>query len=162
MLTLHDLPQFRWVAALIARLPSRTPDRHLQPVDIRKPSSESRRGKWALRGQAVRNLIHMGHCAPTVMQTLLHISDNRQEWLVRLSAGMPGGIGNTGHECGAMTSPLVLLGLRHGLQDVDRGLPMIFDQGHAHCQQFIASHRTLLCKEIRQKDRFPRHCVRPV
>ncbi len=57
---------------------------------------------------ALSNLIHMGHCAPTVMQTLLDISSTRKEWLVRLSAGMPGGIGNTGHECGAVTSPLVV------------------------------------------------------
>jgi len=128
----------------------------------RLPSESHPRGKWALRRRAARNLIHMGHCAPTVMQTLLDVSNTRQEWLVKLSAGMPGGIGNTGHECGAMTSPLVLLGLRHGLRDMDRGLPVIFDQGHAHCRQFLACHKTLLCKEIRQKDRFPRHCIPPV
>jgi hypothetical protein len=110
----------------------------------------------------VANLIHMGHCAPTVMQTLLDVSNARGEWLVKLSAGMPGGIGNTGYECGAMTSPLVILGLRHGLRNMDRGLPVIFDQGHAYCQQFLACHKTLLCRQIRQKDRFPRHCIRPV
>jgi hypothetical protein len=104
----------------------------------------------------------MGHCAPTVMQTLLDVSSTRKVWLVKLSAGMPGGIGNTGFECGAVTSPLVLLGLHHGLRDMDRGLPVLVDQGHAHCQQFLACHRTLLCKQIRQKDRFPRHCIRPV
>ena len=32
---------------------------------------------------------------------------------------MPGGIGNTGHECGAVTSPLAVMGLQHGLRDVD-------------------------------------------
>ncbi len=132
------------------------------PADSRKPSSVSHRGKWALRRQALNNLIHMGHCAPTVMQTLLDVSGSRKEWLVKLSAGMPGGIGNTGHECGAVTSPLVLLGLCHGLRDMDRGLPVIFDQGHARCRQFSACYKTLLCKEIRQKDRFPRHCIRPV
>lgn len=124
--------------------------------------AEQRTGKWALRKQAVLNLVHMGHCAPTVMQTLLDVSNAQKEWLVKLSAGMPGGIGNTGHECGAITSPLVLLGLRHGLRELDRGLPMVFDQGHAHCQRFLACHQTLLCKQIRGKDRFPRHCIRPV
>ena len=104
----------------------------------------------------------MGHCAPTVMQTLLDVSSTEKEWLVRLSAGMPGGIGNTGHECGAVTSPLVLLGLRHGLREVDRGLPVVFDQGQALCRSFLACHRTLQCREIRGKDRFPRHCIGPV
>ena len=54
----------------------------------------------------------MGHCAPAVMQTVLDITHAEQEWLVKLMAGMPGGIGNTGFECGAITSPLVILGLR--------------------------------------------------
>ena len=164
MHTLDDFPQFRWLASLIGRLPSRTREWHAVAVDASRLPSESRpRGtKWALRKQAVANLLRMGHCAPTVMQTLLDVSNARDEWLVRLSAGMPGGIGNTGFECGAMTSPLVLLGLHHGLRDMDRGLPVLVEQGHAHCQQFLACHGSLLCKQIRQKDRFPRHCIRPV
>jgi hypothetical protein len=75
---------------------------------------------------------------------------------------MPGGIGNTGFECGAMTSPLALLGLRYGLRETDRGLPVIFEKGHALCRDFLECHKTLRCKEIRGKDRFPRHCIRPV
>jgi C_GCAxxG_C_C family probable redox protein len=104
----------------------------------------------------------MGHCAPTVMQTILDVSSTEKEWLVKLSAGMPGGIGNTGFECGAVTSPLVLLGIRCCLRDVDRGLPAIFDKGHALCNQFVSYHNTLQCREIRRKDRFPRHCILPV
>jgi hypothetical protein len=96
------------------------------------------------------------------MQTLLDVSSTEKDWLVRLSAGMPGGIGNTGFECGAVTSPLVMLGMHHGLRQVDRGLPVIFDKGHAHCQTFLACHRTFQCREIRGKDRFPRHCIMPV
>jgi C_GCAxxG_C_C family probable redox protein len=104
----------------------------------------------------------MGHCAPTVMQTLLDVSSMDKEWLVRLSAGMPGGIGNTGFECGAVTSPLVMLGMHHGLREVDRGLPVIFDKGHTLCRSFLACQNTLRCKEIRGKDHFPRHCIAPV
>ena len=111
---------------------------------------------------AFYNLLHMGHCAPTVMQSILDITSSDKEWLVRLSAGMPGGIGNTGHECGGVTSPLVLLGAQFGLRTVERGLPVIFDKGHALCQRFISCHHTLQCKEIRGNDHFPRHCIPPV
>lgn len=117
---------------------------------------------WACRGQAFANVMRMGHCAPTVMQTILDISSTEREWLVRLSAGMPGGIGDTGFECGGVTSPLVLLGIRYGLGQIDRGLPVIFDKGHAYCQHFLACHKTLKCREIRRKDRFPLHCISPV
>jgi C_GCAxxG_C_C family probable redox protein len=112
--------------------------------------------------RAYANLFRMGHCAPAVMRTIGDLSAPGKDWLVRFSAGMPGGIGNTGHECGAMTSPLVLLGLRYGLRDVNDGLPVVFDRSQALSRQFIERHKTLQCKEIRGKDRFPRHCISPV
>jgi hypothetical protein len=117
---------------------------------------------WDYRRRTFGNLLKMGHCAPTSMQSILDISSQEQEWLVRLSAGMPGGIGNTGFECGAYTSPLVMYGLRDGLREVDRGLPVIFDKAHAHYEVFLACHKTLNCREIRGKDRFPYHCIAPV
>jgi hypothetical protein len=117
---------------------------------------------WSYRGRGFSNLLRMGHCAPTVMQTLLDVSSSEKEWLVKLSAGMPGGIGNTGFECGAVTSPLVMLGMHDGLREIDRGLPVIFDRGHALCHNFLACHKTLECREIRGKDHFPRHCISPV
>lgn len=117
---------------------------------------------WSYRRQGFNNLLHMGHCAPTVMQTLLDVSSIDHEWLVKLSAGMPGGIGNTGHECGAITSPLVMLGLKYGLEQADHELPVIFEKGYRHCQNFLACQKTLQCREIRGDDHFPRHCIPPV
>lgn len=114
------------------------------------------------RRKSLANLLRMGHCAPTVMQTLLDISSQDKEWLVRFSAGMPGGIGNTGFECGAVTSSLALLGLRSRIGETDRGLPVSFDQGHALCRRFLECHKTMMCREIRGHDRFPMHCIRPV
>jgi len=67
------------------------------------------------RRRGLNNLLKMGHCAPTVMQTLLDLGNTKEEWLVRMTAGLPGGIGNTGFECGGITSPLIQLGLEYGL-----------------------------------------------
>jgi hypothetical protein len=117
---------------------------------------------WDYRRRSFANLLRMGHCAPTAMQTILDISSIEKEWLVKLSAGMPGGIGNTGFECGAFTSPLVLYGLSDGLHEEEQGLPVIFDKGLAHYQYFLTCHKTLNCREIRGKDRFPYHCIAPV
>ena len=117
---------------------------------------------WKYYRFALANLIRMGHCAPTVMKSILDISSVEKEWLVKLSAGMPGGIGNTGHECGAVTSPLVLMGTRFGLGSIDHQLPVIFEKGHALCRDFLTCQHTLQCREIRGKDRFPRHCIPPV
>ena len=77
----------------------------------------------SLRGRSLANLAKMGHCAPTVMQTLLDASEAEAPWLVRLVAGLPGGIGNTRAECGGITAPLVVLGLRHAPHR--EGLPVV-------------------------------------
>src|SRR5512147_775140 len=122
------------------------------PMDNTKQSQLSVRAKWEYWKQSAANLLRMGHCAPTVMQTLLDVSGTQKEWLVKLSAGMPGGIGNTGFECGAVTSPLTLMGLRYGLRAGDDGLPVVFERGHALCQHFLQCHKTLQCKEIRKDD----------
>jgi putative redox-active protein with C_GCAxxG_C_C motif len=81
-----------------------------------------------LRKRSVSNLLRMGHCAPTVMQTMLDASDAEGRWLVLLMAGLPGGIGNTGGECGGLTAPLVQIGLRHGREETDDGLPLVVEK----------------------------------
>lgn len=113
--------------------------------------------------RASANLLRMGHCAPSIMQTLVDLSppaptDADNEWLVKLSAGMPGGIGNTGFECGGVTAPLVMLGLRYGRTEMRHGLPVVFDKGHELCRRFASCNGTLLCSEIRGNDRIPTRC----
>ena len=93
------------------------------------------------------------------MQTLLDASDTEAEWLVKLTAGLPGGIGNTGAECGGVTAPLVLIGLRHARDPMHDGLPPVIDKGHDLLQRFAGCHGTTLCREIRGTDRLPLRCV---
>ena len=101
----------------------------------------------------------MGHCTPTVMQTMLDASDAESTWLVTLTAGLPGGIGNTGGECGGLTAPLVLMGLRNGRNDVVDGLPVVVDQGHDLLRRFTSAHGTTECREIRGDARVPLACI---
>jgi hypothetical protein len=112
-----------------------------------------------LRRRSLANLSCMGHCAPTVMQTLLEASRVRAPWLVKACGGLPGGIGNIGEECGGVTAPLMLLGLRHAHDPVDRGVPVVVYKGHALLRRFTACHGTALCRDIRGSDRVPLRCV---
>jgi hypothetical protein len=48
-----------------------------------------------LRSRSVANLLRMGHCAPTIIQTVLDVSQVDAQWLIKLLAGLPGGIGNS-------------------------------------------------------------------
>jgi C_GCAxxG_C_C family probable redox protein len=112
-----------------------------------------------LRRRSVGNLLRMGHCAPTVMQTMLDASDTEAAWLVKLTAGLPGGIGNTGGECGGLTAPLVLMGLRYGRAECEGGLPVVVEEGHDLLQRFRAACGTTRCVEIRGRARVPLRCV---
>jgi C_GCAxxG_C_C family probable redox protein len=113
------------------------------------------------RAHSLDNLLRMGHCAPAVMQTVLDINHSHQAGLVKLMAGMPGGIGNAGYECGGITSPLVVLGLRSGLRNMQDGLPLIFDQGHAYYRRFCNENGAPFCKAI-QNPRLPVGCIHAV
>ena len=115
------------------------------------------------RTQALWTLLGMGHCAPTMMRSILRACGRqRADWLVRLASAMPGGIGNTGGECGGVTSPLMLLGVLHGLGGVEGGLPVVFEQGHAHIEDFRRRRGTLLCREIRRTPRSILPCIRTI
>jgi len=121
----------------------------------------SARARKAGRRLGTSNLLRMGHCAPAVARTALDMGYAGGDWLVRLAAGLPGGIGNTGGECGGVTSPLLLLGLRYAGR-TERGLPVVIDKGHAYCGRFLECHRSLLCSALLGRRRVPLPCLRVV
>ena len=122
----------------------------------------SNRTKRIYRRRGLSNLLKMGHCAPAVMQTLLDLGNTKEEWLVRMTAGLPGGIGSTGFECGGITSPLIQFGLEHGLSAKNDGLPTVIYAGHDYLHRFQKCNNSLLCKEILGDRRVPLPCIKVV
>ena len=120
------------------------------------------RTKRKYRRRGLNNLLKMGHCAPAVMQTLLDLGNTDEEWLVRMTAGLPGGIGSTGFECGGITAPLIQMGLDHGLSAEHDGLPTVICAGHNYDQRFRKCNNSLLCKEILGDRRVPLPCIKVV
>jgi hypothetical protein len=114
------------------------------------------------RRRGFSNLLKMGHCAPAVMQTLLDLGNKKEEWLVKMTAGLPGGIGNTGFECGGITSPLIQMGLEHGLSAKDDGIPTVIYAGHNYDQLFRKCNNSLLCRDILGHRRVPLPCIKVV
>lgn len=113
----------------------------------------------ALRRLGVRNLLRMGHCAPSVMRTLMEATGSDSRWPVMLTAGLPGGIGNTGGECGGVTAPLVLLGLTYGREETDEGLPVVVPAGRDLLARFDDTEGATRCREIRGTSRVPLRCI---
>jgi hypothetical protein len=120
----------------------------------------SNRTKRMYRHRGLSNLLKMGHCAPTVMQTLLDLGNSKEEWLVKMTSGLPGGIGNTGFECGGITAPLIQLGLEHGLNEKHNGLPVVIYAGYDYLHRFQMCNNSLLCKEILGDRRVPLPCIK--
>lgn len=94
-------------------------------------------------------LMRRGHCAPTVMETLLRAGRGKNPGLVKLVAGLPGGVGDTGYECGGIMSSLVFFGLETGPDEIRDGLPLVLVRSQAHIRRFIKRHATPFCREIR-------------
>jgi hypothetical protein len=93
------------------------------------------------------------------MQAMLDVSETDAQWLVKLTAGLPGGIGNTGGECGGVTAPLVLLGLRYSREETVQGLPEVVYKGHDVLRRFAGCQGTTACREIRGEVRVPVRCI---
>ena len=93
------------------------------------------------------------------MQAMLDVSETDAQWLVKLTAGLPGGIGNTGGECGGVTAPLVLLGLRYGQEQTVQGLPVVVYKGHDLLRRFAGCQGTTACHEIHGEARVPVRCI---
>ncbi len=143
------------------KIPERTA--HINPeklVPVTPVLSNKAKGKYRRCG--LSNLLKMGHCAPAVMQTILEIKNTKKEWLGKMTAGLPGGIGNTGFECGGITAPLIQLGLEHGLSAKQNGLPTIIFAGHEYVQRFRKCNNALFCKEILGNRRVPLPCIKVV
>lgn len=92
------------------------------------------------------NALRMGHCAPTVMQTLLDQLERPADAMVKAVGGLPG-IGGPG-ECGGVVSPLMVLSLldppRSGTADLPPSIPL----GQEYVRRFRELHGSVLCKEV--------------
>ena len=120
----------------------------------------SNRTKRMYRRRGLSNLLKMGHCAPTVMKTLLDLGNTKKEWLVKMTAGLPGGIGSTGFECGGITAPIIQFGLENGLSAKHDSLPTVIYAGHDYLHRFQKCNNSLLCKEILGDRRIPLPCIK--
>ena len=136
------------------------------PINPGKPAPVavdlSYRTKRMYRFRGLSNLLKMGHCAPAVMKTILDLEDSQEEWPVRMTAGLPGGIGKSGYECGGITAPLIRFGLEYGLSAERDGLPTVIHAGHDYDRRFQKCHHALLCKEILGDRRVPLPCIKVV
>ena len=108
----------------------------------------NRRSIWA-----VNNMLKMGHCAPSVMKTLLDVDGSYDQDIVRLAGPLSGGIGNSGGECGAITAGVIFLGLMNTEMD------KIVSAGRVLMKEFRDRHGFIDCDK---KPHGMRSCIEAI
>jgi C_GCAxxG_C_C family probable redox protein len=120
---------------------------------IKKDSGEQMQG--LPRVQGLLNGLKIGHCAPSVMRTLQQLQGDEDERVLKLTSGMPGGIGWLRAECGCVTSAVMMMGLMYGediLSDGNEQHPGIISMGQNYLSRFSPAYGGLECSEISRVD----------
>jgi len=100
--------------------------------------------------RAINNVRRMGHCAPSVMQTLLDSNNVQDDNMVLYAGAMSGGIAGSTMECGALTAPLMFIGFRNkNLTDISGKLDVI-TKAQSYINEFTAFNGSIICGRIRQ------------
>jgi hypothetical protein len=104
--------------------------------------------------------LRMGHCAPAVAAALADDGDPIRDNAVLLASAMAGGIGNSGRECGALTSAVMYLGRHCGPGTApDAGVPAVV-LSRLMADRFGRVHGGLTCDNIRRGSTNPLPCMR--
>ena len=98
--------------------------------------------------KSLTTYLKMGHCAPAVMDAILHFLDKKDDYMVQLSSGFPGGIGGLGYECGGITSSIMVLGMELGYNYNQREVPNIIKYGLLNIKKFKEKNQYIICSKI--------------
>ncbi|MBN1285420.1 MAG: C_GCAxxG_C_C family protein [Anaerolineae bacterium] len=98
--------------------------------------------------RSANNMLRMGHCAPSIMQTLLDIAGIDNENLVLAAGGLAGGIAGVTMECGGVTAPLMFLGLQHDYTAFGTDSLELIKTARRYTQEFEAAHGSCYCEAI--------------
>jgi len=100
--------------------------------------------------RTIDNVRRMGHCAPSVIKTLLDINDIHNTNLVLYAGAMAGGIAGSEMECGALTAPLMFIGFRNNnLTTISEKIDVI-TKAQSYVNEFTSFNGTTICDTIRQ------------
>jgi len=102
--------------------------------------------------RTINNVLRMGHCAPTVMQTLLGINGIQNHDMVKYAAGLAGGIAGSEMECGVLTAPLIYMGCRNSnLTGINEKLNILI-RAQSYIKEFNSFYGTTICNDIQQSE----------
>jgi C_GCAxxG_C_C family probable redox protein len=77
-----------------------------------------------------------------------------QETALKIACGFSGGIGLTGEVCGMVTAAIMLIGLKNGPKDMNRGEPYesTVELAKQFTKDYQARHQSVVCRELIKYD----------
>jgi C_GCAxxG_C_C family probable redox protein len=99
--------------------------------------------------RTINNVRRMGHCAPSIMQTLLDINDVQNPNMVIYAGAMAGGIAGSSMECGALTAPLMFIGFQNNNLASISGKIDVICKAQSYVNKFTAFNGSTICSRIR-------------
>jgi len=99
--------------------------------------------------RSIDNYLRMGHCAPSVMKTLLEIHDIQNTEMVLYSGAMAGGIAGSRMECGSLTAPLMFISYQGNNTSIADELDVL-SKAQLYVNEFAAHNGSCICEKIRQ------------
>jgi C_GCAxxG_C_C family probable redox protein len=82
------------------------------------------------------------------------------ERMVKLTSGLPGGIGLLRSECGCLTCPIMVLGLEYGADAYGGQIPKVIPMGQRYMNRFRDQFGGIHCKEVVKIDITDRDVVK--
>jgi len=90
------------------------------------------------------------NCAQAIIKTYVGDVGMNEEEAVKMTSVMGGGIGRTGHICGAVSGAALIIGMKFGSTDntVKHARAKAYQKAKELLEKFAAKNKSILCKEL--------------
>jgi C_GCAxxG_C_C family probable redox protein len=90
------------------------------------------------------------NCAQAVIKTYAGDVGMNAEEAVKMASALGGGIGSTGHICGAVSGAALIIGMKFGSTDntVKHSRAKAYQKAKEMLEKFAAQNKSVLCKEL--------------
>jgi len=90
------------------------------------------------------------NCAQSVIKAYAGDVGMNEEEAVKMASALGGGIGRTGHVCGAVSGAALVIGMKFGSTDNTKkhARDKAYQKAKELLEKFAAQNKTVLCKEL--------------
>ncbi len=90
------------------------------------------------------------NCAQAIIKAYVAQVDLNEEEMVKMVSVLGGGIGRTGHVCGAVSAAALIIGAKFGSADNTKleSKDKAYEKGRELLERFAAENKSILCSEI--------------